>query len=88
MEQQIGQMTLEVGGDRDSMLVGSYKISGDLGAIHELAKGSAVRVVISNEDGEIISTSLGVVAQVAFKDHRKGSAVVFTERKHTVKLES
>ncbi len=87
MERQIGQMTLDVGGDLEAILVGSYRISGDLGALQELAKGSVVRVVVSNEDGEVISTSLGFVSQVAFKDHRKGDAVVFTERKHTVKLD-
>lgn len=88
MEHQIGQMTLEVGGEADAMIIGSYRVSGDLGAIAELPKGAQVRVLISDVDGEVISTSLGVVTQVAFKDQRKGGVVVATERKHTVKLET
>lgn len=88
MQHEIKQMTLDVGGDREQTLVGSYSVSGALGALAELPKGADVRVVISNEDGEIISTSIGHVSQVAFKDHRKGDVVIFTERKHTVKLES
>lgn len=81
------QMTLDVGGDREQTLVGSYSVSGALTAMSELPKGADVRVVVTDADGEVISTSLGRVSQVAFKDHRKGDVVLFTERKHTVKLE-
>lgn len=86
--QEVKQMTLDVGGGEEQIIIGSYGVSGRLAAFSELAKGAEVRVVISNEDGEVVSTSIGHVAQIAFKDHRKGDTVVFTERKHTVKLES
>jgi len=81
------QMTLEVGGDPEQMLIGSFGVSGALGAERELAKGAGVRVVITDADGELVSTSLGYVSQVAFKEHRDGN-VRWTERKHTVRLET
>lgn len=80
------QMSLEVGGEIGVGLDGSFKIGGDLAAIKELPKGAEVRVVVTDEDGELVATSLGHVSAVTFKEHRK-HGVKWTERRHAVKLD-
>lgn len=78
------QMTLEVGGEVGISLTGSFKIGGDLAALKELPKGADVRVVVTNEDGEIIATSLGHISALTFREHRK-DGVKWTERRHAAR---
>lgn len=59
MIEQPQQMTLDVGGDVGISLTGTFRIGGELAALRELPKGADVRVVVTDEDGEVIATSLG-----------------------------
>lgn len=84
---QIEQMTLDVGGEVGLSLTGTFKIGGDLAAIRELPKGADVRVVVTDEDGEVIATTLGHVASITFKEHRK-DGVKWTERRHGIRCDA
>lgn len=81
------QMTLTVGGeDLDDLKVqGSFSVSGRMTAMTELPKGAQVRVVVTDIDGQIVSTGLGTIGVLAFKQHDK-DGVRWTERQHRVKV--
>lgn len=78
------QMTLDVGGDVGLQLVGTFRVGGELPALRELPKGADVRIVVTDEDGEIVATTIGYVSAVTFKEHRDKGAH-WTERAHRVK---
>lgn len=85
---ELGQMSLVVGGeDLDDMQpTGSYSVGGKLAAAVELAKGAEVRVTVSDADGQIVATGLGVVGALTFRQHESKDGVRWTERQHRVKV--
>jgi hypothetical protein len=71
-------MTLHVGDNTDAVLTGTFRVGGELAAFKELPKGSDVRVVITDQDGEVVATSVGRVMAIAF---------MYTERAHKIRCE-
>lgn len=85
---ELGQMTLMVGGEEldDMQPTGSYSIGGKLAAAGELAKGAQVRVVVTDEDGQLVATGVGIVGALTFRQHESKDGVRWTERQHRVKV--
>lgn len=85
----LAQLTLEVGDELGVELgvehmTGSYRIGGELPCAKELKKGAGVHVVVTDSDGEVISSVYGRVAAISFVDHEK-DGLQWTERAHRIK---
>ncbi len=82
------QLTFDVGGEHAVPASSSFRVSGSLLSVrNELMKGAEVKVVIWNEDGQVVAEGEGVVRGVAFHEHHPNNGPSWTERKHSIKLE-
>lgn len=87
MEQTQLQMTLEVDHETNSEeeVVGSFSVSGTMHAYSELKRRDIVRVVLHDEEGQIIGRAEGIVSGIEFKFREEDGRQV-TERKHKIKV--
>jgi hypothetical protein len=68
------------------LLIGKLRISGEFGVERDLNRGEQIIVQISDADGQVITTALGMVSGVGFANIMDKEAVIGTERQHRAKL--
>jgi hypothetical protein len=73
--------------DRKPPALGTIAISGRLSVGRDLYRRDRVRVVITDEDGELLATGLATVKRVSFEEHEERGGYLWTERAHRVRLD-
>lgn len=66
---------------------GTVAISGRLVVKRDLYRRQKVRVVVTDEDGELLATGIAGVVRISFEEHEERNGVIWTERAHRVRLD-